>query len=243
LCGEAALRSGAGRVTLATDPGHAGVINHGRPELMASGVAGDEALRSMLNGDHVLAVGPGLGRSAWSESLLGVCLATDAALVIDADALNLLAEMDLAADSLQRANLVLTPHPAEAARLLGCQVVDVQNDRVAAAQGMAKKYNATVVLKGCGTVIAAADGDYAICPFGNPGMATAGSGDVLSGVIAALLGQGLSGQEAAVSAVLAHALAADIAVADVGEMALLAGDITNQLHKVWMKAAAQELVG
>ena len=241
LCGEAALRSGAGRVTLATDPVHASAINPGRPELMVRGVASGEELRAMLSGDHVLAVGPGLGRSSWSESLLRVCLAVKSPLVVDADALNLLAELDLAADGLQRDNWILTPHPAEAARLLGSEVADVQNDRVVTAQSIAIKYQATVVLKGSGTVIATADGDYAICPFGNPGMATAGSGDVLTGIIAALLGQGLSCYEAAFSGVLAHALAGDMAVQRVGEMALVAGDITDQLHRVWMTAAGQEL--
>ena len=241
LCGEAALRSGAGRVTLATHPGHASVINLSRPELMVKGVGGGEELGLMLSGDHVLAIGPGLGRGSWSESLLRAGLASELRLVVDADALNLLAEMDLAAEGLQPDNWILTPHPAEAARLLSCEVAEIQNDRVTAAHRIANKYQATVVLKGCGTVIAAADGDYAICPFGNPGMATAGSGDVLTGIIAALLGQGLSCYEAASSGVLAHALAGDLAVQHVGEMALLAGDISDQLYRVWLTTTGQEL--
>lgn len=239
LCGEAALRSGAGRVTLATDPVHASNVNHGRPELMVSGVAGEDELRLMLGGNPVIAAGPGLGRSSWSESLLKVCLAVDTPLVVDADGLNLLAQIDLTKDSLTRSNWILTPHPAEAARLLACEIADIQNDRVAAAQTIASEYGASVVLKGCGTVIAAPSGDYAICPFGNPGMATAGSGDVLTGIIAALLGQGLSCQEAAISAVLAHALAGDIAARQIGQMALLAGDITDHLQFVWKKATGQ----
>ena len=137
-----------------------------------------------------------------------------------------------------RGNWILTPHPAEAARLLGCSVSEVQQDRVGSAQKIAENYAAFVVLKGCGTVVASPAGDYAICPLGNPGMATAGSGDVLTGIIAALWGQGLSGFEAAMTGVLAHAAAGDHAANLTGEMALMAGDITDHLPSVW-KAAGE----
>jgi len=233
LCGEAALRSGAGRVTLATDPAHAALINLGRPELMVRPVATAADLLPLLTDDMVLALGPGLGRSAWSESLFEICLDTRVPLVVDADGLNLLAVKESAA---VRGNWVLTPHPAEAARLLGSTTAAVQQDRVAAAQAIASRYGAWVVLKGCGTVIAAADGAYAICPLGNPGMATAGSGDVLSGIIAALLGQGWGCREAAIGGVVAHAYAGDLAAQAVGEMALVAADIITRLPQVWMAA-------
>lgn len=236
LCGEAALRSGAGRVTIATDPGHAGLVNAGRPELMVRGVADKGALQFLLDEDHVIAVGPGLGRSAWSESLLQVCLAADASLVVDADGLNLLAEMHQPEQGHAGKQWILTPHPAEAGRLLNIDAAEVQLDRVATAQRLAEQYHAHVVLKGSGTVIATPGGEYAICPYGNPGMATAGTGDVLTGIIAALLAQGLTCQEAANGGVLAHALAGDIAARRVGEVAMLAGDITDSLHMVWMDA-------
>lgn len=235
LCGEAALRSGAGRVTLATDPAHAELVNLSRPELMVKAIAGDAELQSLLSADHVLAVGPGLGVTAWSESLLMTCLGSRAALVVDADGLNLLAE-HAKKNATSRENWILTPHPAEAARLLNCEVSEIQQDRILAAITIAKRFAACVVLKGCGTVVASPSGEYAICPRGNPGMATAGSGDVLTGIIAALLGQGLSCFDAAKAGVLAHAVAGDLAADKTGEMALIAGDIINKLPRVWRSA-------
>ena len=157
-------------------------------------------------------------------------------MVVDADGLNLLAEQGRA---ITRGNWILTPHPAEAARLLHCKTADIQQDRVTSAQAIARGYNAVVALKGCGTVIAGPDGEYAICPLGNPGMATAGSGDVLTGIIAALLGQGLSCQEAAIAGVVAHAEAGDLAAQSLGEMSLIAGDIIDQLSGVWLAVEGQ----
>jgi len=235
LCGEAALCSGAGRVTLATDPAHADLVNLGRPELMVKAVGDSSALQSLLSGDHVVAVGPGLGATAWSDSLLKTCLETQTALVVDADGLNLLARQSQE-NSISRENWVLTPHPAEAARLLGCKVSDIQQDRVLWATTLAKHFGAVVVLKGCGTIVADPSGEYAICPLGNPGMATAGSGDVLTGIIAALLAQGLSCSDAAKAGALAHAKAGDLAADKKGEMALIAGDIIDRLPRVWRSA-------
>jgi len=235
LCGEAALRSGAGRVTLATDPGHASLVNLNRPELMVKTVADEAGMQSLLNGNFVVAIGPGLGAADWSESLLEACLKTKAALVVDADGLNLLA-LKSQQRAFKRDNWILTPHPAEAARLLACEVSEIQQDRILAATTMAKRYAACVVLKGCGTIIADPSGKYAICPQGNPGMATAGSGDVLTGIIVALLGQGLSCFNAAKAGVMAHAQAGDLAAEDLGEMALIAGDIIDYLPYVWRSA-------
>jgi len=232
LCGEAALRSGAGRVTMATHRVHAGFINLARPELMVRAVDGGSELPSLLDKGQVVAVGPGLGRTAWSESLLHFCLGVEAPLVVDADGLNLLAQQSRES-TVSRDQWILTPHPAEAARLLGWRVSRIQQDRVLAAQTVADRFGACVVLKGCGTVIAAPGGEYAICPLGNPGMATAGSGDVLTGIIVALLGQDLSCFSAAIAGVVAHAEAGDRAARQMGEMALMAGDITDQLASVW----------
>lgn len=232
MCGEAALRSGAGKVTLATDPAHAGMVNLGRPELMVRATPGKDELLSILSEDCVVAVGPGLGMTDWSLSLLKTCIDSAAPLVVDADGLNLLAQQG----PVNRGNWILTPHPAEAARLLACTVKEIQQDRINSAVTIAKSFNACVVLKGCGTVIADASGKYAICPGGNPGMATAGSGDVLTGIIVALLAQGLTVATAARVGVLAHAMAGDYAAALVGEMALIAGDITDALPEVWSSA-------
>ena len=235
LCGEAALRSGAGRVTLATDPAHAGMINMGRPELMVKAIGGEAELLTVLAGDFVLAVGPGLGATDWSASLLKTCLESEAALVVDADGLNLLAQQSVN-EPVCRDHWILTPHPAEAARLLNCTVPEVQQDRVKAATAIAQRFGACVVLKGCGTVVADVSGEYSLCPAGNPGMATAGSGDVLTGIIAALLGQGLSCFDAAGIGVLVHAQAGDRAAARLSETGMIAGDIIDALPGVWKAA-------
>jgi NAD(P)H-hydrate epimerase len=154
--------------------------------------------------------------------------------VVDADGLNLLARglPSLEASDLPLGRWVLTPHPAEAGRLLDCSTADIQQDRVSAALRLAQRYQAVVVLKGCGTVVADSAGRYAICPLGNPGMATAGSGDVLSGVIGALLAQGLDVWDAACAGVVAHAAAGDLAASEIGERGLLASDITRRLPAV-----------
>jgi len=237
LCGEAALRSGAGRVTLATDSKHASLVNLGRPELMVKAISDDGKGLPLLSGEFVIAAGPGLGDAPWSELLLKRCLESKAPLVVDADGLNLLARQSREIP-VGRDNWILTPHPAEAARLLDCDVPEIQHNRVLSATTIAKRFGACVVLKGCGSIVADPSGDYAICPGGNPGMATAGSGDVLTGIIAALLGQGLSGFNAAKAGVLAHAWAGDLAAEEVGEMGLIASDIIDCLPDVWGSAGA-----
>lgn len=232
MCGEAALRSGAGLVTLATDPAHAGVINLARPELMVKDIAEAADLSPLLDDGRVLALGPGLGATDWSRTLLDACLSTRARMVVDADGLNLLAQR-AGQGGLERSDWVLTPHPAEAARLLRGTVSEVQGDRVGAAQTIARRYGAVVVLKGCGTIVASPTSEYAICPLGNPGMATAGSGDVLTGIVGAMLCQGLSCFDAAKAGVLAHARAGDLAAESHGQLGMIAGDITGQLSTVW----------
>jgi len=234
LCGEAALRGGAGKVTLVTRPDHAGLINIACPELMVRGLDGGPEFEALLEDCDALATGTGLGHSAWSQEMLTACLRAPLPMVVDADGLNLLAERLAAGDrsDLPAGRWVLTPHPAEAGRLLDCPTARIQQDRVGSAQRLAQHCNTVVVLKGCGTVIADPRGRYAICPLGNPGMATAGTGDVLTGVIGALLAQGLDCWDAACAGVVAHARAGDLAAAATGERGLLASDITRQLPAV-----------
>jgi NAD(P)H-hydrate epimerase len=227
LCGEAALRTGAGLVSVATDAEHAAMLNLVRPELMVHSVRDATELATVLERASVIAAGPGIGQQPWSQQLLTHCLESELPLVVDADGLNLLAKT-----TFKREDWVLTPHPAEAARLLNCSTASVQQDRVGCAQRLASERNAVVVLKGCGTVIADPHGGYGICPMGNPGMATAGSGDVLTGVIAALLAQGLDCSEAAFGGVVAHAAAGDLAAEQIGMRGMLAGDICNFLARV-----------
>jgi NAD(P)H-hydrate epimerase len=198
---------------------------------MVRGVEERSELASLLDRIDVLVTGTGLGQDRWSHDMLAACLECGSPLVLDADGLNLLAGEGERYAGRQR-DWILTPHPAEAGRLLDCAASEVQADRVGSALRLAERYGAVVVLKGCGTVVADASGRYAICPYGNPGMASAGTGDVLSGVIGAMLAQGLDCWEAATAGVLAHALAGDLAAATVGERGLLASDITDCLPAV-----------
>jgi NAD(P)H-hydrate epimerase len=225
LCGEAALRTGAGLVSVATRAEHIFALNAARPELMAHGVDGPQALEPLLARANVLALGPGLGQSAWSHALWLTALDSGKPLVLDADGLNLLAR-----EPRRFAQpAVLTPHPGEAARLLGSTVADVEADRFAAARALADRHHAVVVLKGSGSLVASPDGRLDVCPWGNPGMATGGMGDLLTGVIAALLAQGRDAWQAACLGTGLHARAGDRAARQ-GERGLLAGDLLAPLR-------------
>jgi hydroxyethylthiazole kinase-like uncharacterized protein yjeF len=201
LSTETALHSGAGMVSLATRPEHVPAALTRVPEVMVLGTSSANQLMALLKKVSVLVVGPGLGQASWGRALLSA--AANAALpqVWDADALNLLASgfVELPKDC------VITPHPGEAARLLGISTAEVQSDRPAAALALSKKYTAVVVLKGAGSLIAHPDGRLALCHQGHPAMATAGLGDVLAGLTGALLAQGMDGFDAACLAVWLHA--------------------------------------
>lgn len=201
LSAQSALRSGAGMVSLATRSEHVPAALARLPEAMVLGISSANQLMGLLQKVSVLVVGPGLGQSSWGRSLLSA--AADAALpqVWDADALNLLADEHV---SLPR-DCVMTPHPGEAARLLGISTAQVQADRPGAAHALSKKYTAVVILKGAGSLIASPDGRLALCHQGHPAMATAGLGDVLAGLVGALLAQGMNAFDAACLAVWLHA--------------------------------------
>lgn len=226
LAGLAALRAGAGRVSVATRAEHVAVVAADHPELMVHAVESVGALRALLERCDGVVAGPGMGQGAWARSLLPALLASGRPLLLDADALTLVADRGVALPP----GCVLTPHPGEAARLLAVGVPRIQADRPGAARALANRHEAVVVLKGAGTVID--DGSRRhVCGAGNPGMATAGAGDVLSGVIGALRGQGLDAATAACAGVLAHALAGD-AVARRGQRGLLASEIAHALPTV-----------
>ena len=180
----------------------------------------------MLQRCSVAAVGPGLGQSDWGARLLQECIASGKALVLDADELNILA----ASARPLPADCVITPHPGEAARLLACSTADVQADRHSAARELASRYRCTVVLKGAGSIVAAPDRLPSVIGAGNPGMATGGMGDVLTGTIAALRAQGLDAFDAARAGALLHAAAGD-AAADNGERGLLPSDLMPWLRR------------
>jgi len=228
MAGEGAARSGAGLTSIATRAAHAGVLAGQRPELMCHGIEDAGALAPLLERATVVVAGPGLGRGEWGRAMLAAALGCSQPLVLDADALNLLAESP-AEPQPGAGPRIVTPHPGEAARLLGCSTDDIAADRFAAARAVAEGYGATTVLKGAGTLVCASDGSIWVCEGGNPGMGSGGMGDVLSGIIAALLAQGLSPALAARAGVVLHAGAADLAAAD-GERGLLAGDLMAPLR-------------
>ncbi|HRQ65379.1 MAG TPA: NAD(P)H-hydrate dehydratase [Xanthomonadaceae bacterium] len=221
MCGEAALRAGAGLVSVATRAEHVGALLAARPELM---VRDAENLDVLLGAASVLAVGPGLGQGAWGRVRFERALGFAGPRVFDADALNLLGEAPRALG----ASTIITPHPGEAARLLGCDTAEVQRDRFAALQRLVERYACVVVLKGAGTLVG--DGQRtAVCATGNPGMASGGMGDVLTGIVAALLAQGLQPFDAASAGVWLHGVAGDRAARG-GQRGLLAGDLIAELR-------------
>ena len=227
LAGEAALRTGAGLVSIATRKEHAATISSTRPELMSHGIESSEALKELTARASVIAIGPGLGQDAWAQEMLAMAVARNLPLVIDADALNLLAQIDI-----QRQQWVLTPHPGEAARLLGDSTQDISRDRFAALSRLAEKYTATVVLKGAGTLVQSSKDVPAVCGGGNPAMASGGMGDVLTGIIAGLIAQGLELTKATQFAVCLHRKAADLAIRGIGERGLLASDLMPSIRRL-----------
>jgi hydroxyethylthiazole kinase-like uncharacterized protein yjeF len=226
LAGEAALRSGAGLVTVATLTENIAAIVSERPELIVRGVESRDALMPLIAAADVIAVGPGLGQDEWARTMFESVLATDKPIIIDADALNLLAQSPRV-----RRDWIMTPHPGEAARLLGVTTSEIQADRLAAAQAIAKRYGAIVVLKGAGSIVMREHDPPHICTAGNPGMATAGMGDVLTGVIAALQAQLDDAFVAARAGVLVHATAGDRA-AQAGQRGLIASDLFPHLRQL-----------
>jgi NAD(P)H-hydrate epimerase len=225
LAAEAAAHIGAGLVSVATRAAHAPLLNAGRAELMVHGVETPADLAPLLARASQVVVGPGLGGDAWARALLETVLDSALPLVVDADALNLLAR-----DPLPRGNWILTPHPGEAGRLLDSSARRVQADRFAAVPELLARYGGVVVLKGAGSLIGTPGLALRLCPRGNPGMASAGMGDVLSGVIGALIGQGLSQFDAASAGVCLHAAAGDRLAAQHGERGMLAGDLMPLLR-------------
>lgn len=229
LAAEAALRSGAGLVSAATRAEHVAAMIARRPEIMAHAVASGQTLTPLVESADVLVVGPGLGQSAWSEQLLQCAAASNKPMVLDADGLNLLARGQVF-EALWRPNWVLTPHPGEAARLLAISTAAVQADRFAAVRALQDRYGGVVLLKGNGTLVAD-DTRLVLNRYGNPGMASGGMGDVLSGVIGALLAQQLPLLDAAVLGSCLHGAAADWG-ARRGQRGLIATDLMRPLQSL-----------
>ncbi len=226
LAAQAAARSGAGLISIATRSDHAALLSLMQPEIMSHGVESAEQLQPLLNKATVIVIGPGLGQSDWAKQLFDAVLASDLPTVIDADALNLLAFKS----DIQCNNCVFTPHPGEAARLLHCSNQIVQNDRFSAIRHLHEVYAGTIVLKGAGSLVF--DGkDITVNTSGNPGMASGGMGDVLSGIIAGLIAQGQDLASATRIGVWLHGAAAD-RVAKTGQRGILASDLLPQIRKL-----------
>jgi hydroxyethylthiazole kinase-like uncharacterized protein yjeF len=225
LAGEAALRAGAGLVSVATRAATAPAIVAGRPELMCRAVDNLDELDGLLERATHVAIGPGLGQDAWAKQLFTRVMAAELPTVVDADALNLLAEQEQ-----RRDDWVLTPHPGEAARLLHRNSTAVQGDRLGALGQLQARYGGISVLKGHATLVGKAASIPYLIDRGNPGMATAGMGDVLTGAIAGLWAQlPEHAIEATAIAAWAHATAGDRAAAN-GERGLVAGDLLQELR-------------
>jgi NAD(P)H-hydrate epimerase len=224
LAARAALRTGAGLVSVATRAAHAALLAAAQPELMSRGVETEGELQALIERADVVAIGPGLGQHDWGRMACAAVFASGKPLVVDADALNLLAQQPRRND-----RWVLTPHPGEAGRLLGVGTAQVQADRAAAARELRRRYGGAVLLKGAGTLV---QGEaLGLCPYGNPGMGVGGMGDALTGIIAALIGQGLEPEAAAQAGALVHALAGDRAAGD-GERGLTPSDLIEALRAV-----------
>ncbi len=225
MAAEAALYSGAGLVSVATRIEHACYLNIKHPELMCHGIANADEIQPLLNKATVVVIGPGLGQSDWAKALFKRVVDSEKILLVDADGLNILAKMPE-----KRANWVLTPHPGEAARLLDVTTADIASDRFQAVTYLQEKFDGVVVLKGSGSLIH--DGQQSmLSTTGNPGMASGGMGDVLAGVLAALVAQKLPLMQAACSAVYIHGEAADLAAEELGERGLLASELMPFIRK------------
>jgi NAD(P)H-hydrate epimerase len=228
LAGEACLRVGAGLVTVAVAPENVAAIAAGRPELICLPLANAHDLVEALARADVVAIGPGLGRTAWAQAALERVFACDKPLVVDADALNILSTARTT-----RSNWILTPHPGEAGRLLDLSAQAVQEDRLSALDALVERYGGTVVLKGAGTLVATAGFVPGLCERGNPGMATPGAGDVLTGAIAGILAQCKDAALSARVGVWVHAMAGDSAARSGGQRGLVASDIAREL-RTWV---------
>ena len=231
LAANAALRVGAGRESIATCPEYAKQSLPGLPEVMVHGVASKQCLLPLLATATVCVLGPGLGVDEWAKQLFSEVITVAEPLVIDASALRLLASMQYQ-DSTHHTQWVLTPHLGEAAGLLDCDVHEIHSSRLICAKRIQQSYGGTVVLKGPGTIVVDTKGHSSTCNAGNPGMATAGMGDVLSGVIGGLIAQGLSPTDAARLGVWLHATAGDKASNEHGERGLVASDLMPFLHQL-----------
>jgi len=232
MAAQAAARVGGGLVSLATRQEHCLAMLARCPEVMVKGVESTSDLVALIKKATVIVLGPGLGQSEWSKQMFKLAIQSELPLVIDADALNFLAEQNESLASTKN-NWVLSPHPGEASRLLAVNTRDIQEDRFASVAKLQSTYQCVAVLKGRGTLIAGEESaSIAVANVGNPGMASGGMGDILSGVIGGLLAQGLDSTKAATLGVMLHGHAADMAAQSDGQRGMLATDLLPHLRRL-----------
>jgi NAD(P)H-hydrate epimerase len=224
IAGEAALRSGAGKVSIFTHISHNSLIADAKPELIFNFFEEVDEIKPMLLGVDVIVIGPGLGTNKWAREVFESITDIDCPMIVDADALNILSKKPI-----KQENWILTPHPGEAGRLLGISSKKMQQNRFSSLNNLIEKYHGVIVLKGHHTLIGSNDSVPCVCVKGNPGMASAGMGDALTGIIASMIGQGMPLNIAASLGVEIHAKAGDRA-ATKGQRGLLAGDLINELR-------------
>ncbi|MDF2530104.1 MAG: carbohydrate kinase, YjeF related protein [Gammaproteobacteria bacterium] len=229
LAAQGSARVGAGLVTLMTHPIHASYANLSQPELICHGISHPKQIKPILEKATTLILGPGLTDSEWSQVMLTAAFESQLPMIVDAGAFIFIQHKKL-----HRSNWILTPHPGEAARLLGRRPEEIQSNRSKAVQDLQTIYGGVALLKGHYSLIATQDQLYR-CPYGNPGMASGGMGDLLSGVVGGLVAQGLPLQQAACLGVCLHAKAGDLAAEESGERGLLASDLLFHLRKLLNK--------
>jgi len=240
MAATAALRVGAGLVSVATHPKHASYLNLNQPEVMVHAIEIDSNLDKLIKKADIILIGPGMIDSWWSQQLLDYCfineegskLCNDLPMVIDAGAFFRIKKLKI-----KRDNWILTPHPKEAANLLGVNLNHVQDKRLEKTKRLQEQYGGVIVLKGYESIILEADDleaddNVIICPHGNPGMAVGGMGDVLAGMISGFVAQKISLNNAAILGVFLHAQSADLAVKDYGELSLLPTDLFKYFVKI-----------
>ncbi len=223
LAAESCLRSGAGKISMVMNPSAIARVSTAPKEIIC--YAQDE-IEDLIKTATVVVLGPGLAQTEWSEKMFEAVMRQDLPIVLDADGLNILAK-----SKHKRKNWILTPHPKEAARLLGVSVQTIQDDRKKSIERLQQEYDGVVVLKGANTLVCATNKQTAICPHGNPGMASAGMGDILSGLIGGLLAQGLSAFSAAKLGVIVHAMAGDRQKV-FGERGMIASDLFSDMRSL-----------
>lgn len=226
LAAEAALRVGAGLVSVATHSDHANLLNVSRFEVMCHGIDSKKSLNLLIEKATVIVLGPGLGETAWSQKIFRHVSWSEKKWIVDADGLN-----QLAKHPHRKANWILTPHPGEAGRLLNTTTQEIQKDRVSAVKRLQQTYDGWIVLKGAGTLVQGPNELPEICTAGNPGMATGGMGDVLSGILGGLAAQGFPLGVVAKWGVILHASAGDLA-AKMGERGMIASDLILYLRSL-----------